>query len=404
MSNYNPECKNHGDGPIAPTPQSADWEHVMNPVRNQGQCGSCHTFATIAALEGASAVAGKKVSLSEEQLVDCMDKFYDLPAWEQNRPQEDDHPEFAVAGGCAGGDAQFDILHLMKVGLESQGGGPGWCACSRDSYPYLYSDKDHENGEKYRQPEQKCKEKQCHCSLEKDAIESCVVVMEKGFKSTQDALKNAVAQQPVAISIDASALSAWGSPGGPGYKKDVVLPDALSGGCEGTNHAVTAIGYGVDADGVEYFKIRNSWGDEWGNGGHFKVNVNANGKNGPLCMYSDRDGVLGMYPKLGSQPTPPTPSPPTPPTPTPPTPSPTPVPAPSPSPSTWCKGKSAGVQFECPAGTRCCGSQTLTPSCIDYTYNSCCEYNGVAVVCAQGQTCGHLAGVPACLPLTGIAV
>jgi len=45
----------------------------------------------------------------------------------------------------------------------------------------------------------------------------------------------------------------------------------LSGTACGTNidHAVTAVGYGHDATtGKDYFKIRNSWGSSWGQGGY----------------------------------------------------------------------------------------------------------------------------------------
>ncbi len=44
-----------------------DWRGQMNPVRNQGDCGSCWAFATVATTEGRYAIKyGKKVELSEQ--------------------------------------------------------------------------------------------------------------------------------------------------------------------------------------------------------------------------------------------------------------------------------------------------------------------------------------------------
>ena len=45
---------------------------AVNPIKDQGSCGSCWTFSTMASMESAHKIkSGKLLSLSEQQLVDC---------------------------------------------------------------------------------------------------------------------------------------------------------------------------------------------------------------------------------------------------------------------------------------------------------------------------------------------
>merc|ERR1712136_613561 len=55
-------------------PASLDWRSssCLQPVKNQGQCGSCWAFSAIGSLEfAACAKYGYPMNLSEQQLVDC---------------------------------------------------------------------------------------------------------------------------------------------------------------------------------------------------------------------------------------------------------------------------------------------------------------------------------------------
>merc|ERR1712127_383325 len=241
----------------ADAPDDIDWttKGAVTPVKNQKQCGSCWAFSTTGSIEGAFQIAGNKLtSLSEEELVEC------------------DH----VDDGCKGGLMDNGFKYVEEHGL-----------CTESAYPYT-------SGEGVRGT---CKSSKC-----------TTAVKVKGFKDVpskdEDALKTAVATQPVSIAIEADK-SVFQL-----YKSGVM--DSKACGVK-LDHGVLAVGYGV-LDGKNYWKVKNSWGASWGQEGYILL-----GRGENICGIAQQPsyptgatGGGGPSPPPG--PTPPSPAPgPTPP-------------------------------------------------------------------------------------------
>jgi len=195
-------------------PSAVDWvsKGAVTDPKNQGKCGSCWSFSTTGALEGAWQIAtGKLVSLSEQQLVDC--------AKNGNM-------------GCKGGSMDLAFEYLEKYDV-----------CTEDSYPY-------------KAKQGTCKETNCTVAVPKGSI--------VGFKdvNSQDtnALMEAVSEQPVSVAIEADQMAFQLYTGGILTKKCGKKLD----------HGVLVVGYGTE-NGVDYWKVKNSWGANWGESGFIRM-------------------------------------------------------------------------------------------------------------------------------------
>jgi C1A family cysteine protease len=79
-------------------PTSYDWrtKGIVTPVKNQGGCGSCWAFSSVAIMESAILKAGgPTTNLSEQFLVSCNTKGF----------------------SCAGGGYDTHLLALQHIGL-----------------------------------------------------------------------------------------------------------------------------------------------------------------------------------------------------------------------------------------------------------------------------------------------
>ncbi|XP_049394059.1 zingipain-2-like [Solanum stenotomum] len=206
---------------MSDVPSEMDWRKsgVVTSIKDQGGCGCCWAFSTIAALEGANKLStGKLISLSEQQLLDCS--------------IEND--------GCNGGSMPTAYDYIVKnngIAAESD-------------YPY--------------------EENQDSCKIQDSIVKMSSYEMLP--PSSEPTLLTAVARQPISvgIAVNKEFMS---------YQSGVY--DGNCG--DEVNHAVTIIGYGTNNEnGAKYWIIKNSWGSSWGENGYMKIARDI-GNNDGLC-------------------------------------------------------------------------------------------------------------------------
>jgi len=197
-------------------PASVDWiaKGAVNPIKNQGQCGSCWAFSAVSAVESAHQIAtGTLISLSEQQLVSCSRSYGNL--------------------GCNGGLMDSAFKYVEATGL-----------CTEQDYPYE-AKSDFLN----------CRDKSCTTAAK--------ITGYTDVKPNDEAvsLLQAVAQQPVSIAIEADQAVFQ-------FYKSGVFDNAQCG--TQLDHGVIIVGYGTDS-GVDYWNVRNSWGTSWGEAGYIRM-------------------------------------------------------------------------------------------------------------------------------------
>merc|ERR1719400_1971483 len=199
-------------------PSSVDWvkEGYVTGVKNQAQCGSCWAFSATGSLEGQHfKKAGKLVSLSEQNLVDCEKQDF----------------------GCMGGLMTHAFAYIKNNhGIDTE-----------SSYPYTAK-----TGKK--------------CLFKPQDVGATLQSYKTIPAGKENDLKTAVATVgPVSVAIDAS------NPSFHFYKKGIYYePDCSS---IRLDHGVLAVGYGTDS-AKDYWLVKNSWDTTWGMDGYIKMSRN----------------------------------------------------------------------------------------------------------------------------------
>jgi C1A family cysteine protease len=232
----NAKFTHNGPADASALPSSVNWVDAgaVGAVKDQGYCGSCWSFSAVGAIESAYQIKyGSSQVLSEQYFVSC-----------------DNRKNGGTDMGCNGGlmDSAFEWAETHGVVTDA-------------SYPYT-SGAEGDTG---------------------DCLNTGVKVANAAPKSYTDvkakddtAMMSALVQQPVSVAIEADQAAFQL------YKSGV-----LTAACgDNLDHGVLAVGYGTE-DGTDYYLVRNSWGESWGENGYIKLERGVSQRTGQCGILSE---------------------------------------------------------------------------------------------------------------------
>jgi len=239
---------------MADLPESFDsatnWPKctVIANVRDQSSCGSCWAFGSASSFESRACIAtGLDTKYSVEDTAFCQGIF-------------------GAGNGCNGGNSAWGYFKntgvptggdYTDIGSESTCQPYSLAPCAHhvpatEKYPACPSSE-------YDSPKCKksCSESSYPTDLKSDRLHAATTFSVRGEEKIMQSL---VSEGPMYVAFTVYADF-------PTYMSGVYKH--TSGSALG-GHAVTLVGYGT-LDGEKYWKVKNSWNEDWGNGGHFLI-------------------------------------------------------------------------------------------------------------------------------------
>jgi cathepsin L len=216
-------------------PKEKIWSNlqVSHHIRNQADCGSCWAIAAVTVLEGHVEIySSKPRTFSAQQVVACTP-----------------NPRHCGGdGGCKGATAELAMDWLLKHD-----------AAEESEMPYTGHDSSCTANSATLDMAQLLSDDSAAPAARGGAAFG-MTSWETLPKNVYEPLARALAERgPVAVSVAADTWFNYDSGIFNGCGKDSVI-----------DHAVVAMGYGEEA-GRKYWVIQNSWGGDWGENGHIRL-------------------------------------------------------------------------------------------------------------------------------------
>ena len=230
------------------------WKNctVISKVRDQSSCGSCWAFGSTEAFEDRRCVAtGQDIEFSTEDTASCCKGFM-----------------CGLSMGCNGGQPSAALSWMANTGVVTGGDYPDigkGTTCRPYTLPpcahHVPATKTYKKCPSNEYPTPRCN-KQCSEQKYPKSYSDDKTKGQRayGVSSPSQMQAEIMKNGPLAVAFTVYADF-------PTYKSGVY--HHVSGGMLG-GHAVEMIGWGVE-DGTPYWWIKNSWNDQWGDHGYFKI-------------------------------------------------------------------------------------------------------------------------------------
>lgn len=205
-------------------PESFDWrDHGINmAIKNQGLCGACYAFVGLEGLESTILIkTGKLFKFSPQEIVDCASSHGNI--------------------GCNGG-----IVHGVYSYINKKGG-----ISLQNDYKFT--------------------ENVTECNEDIPRVKFQVKGLAEFRYEDEELLKKALFNVgPLICVVDTLNDSFYRYSSGIYYEENCNQKD------RNPSHVAIIIGYGKSKNGMEYWTVKNSYGERWGENGYVRIARNRN--------------------------------------------------------------------------------------------------------------------------------